>query len=111
MADEITRGWASWRRWDGEKWIERNPAAEPPGAPGAPPEALEGGGYLKVSARYLKVSAEREPIQTHHIYPPIPIRIYDWCAYRDPERTPYGYGSTEAEAIADLLSLEEEESE
>ena len=50
-----------------------------------------------------------EPIQTHCIYPPIPIRQFDWCAYRDPERRPYGYGATEAEAIADLLQQEEDE--
>ena len=47
-----------------------------------------------------------EPIHTHHIFPPIPIRQFDWCAYRDPERRPYGYGATEAEAIADLLEQE-----
>jgi hypothetical protein len=49
-----------------------------------------------------------EPIQTHCIHPPIPLRQFDWCAYRDPERKPYGYGATEAEAIADLLAQEEE---
>ena len=47
-----------------------------------------------------------EPIQTSHIYPPIPLRQFDWCAYRDPERGPVGYGCTEEEAVRDLL-LEE----
>ena len=53
--------------------------------------------------------AANEPIVTHHIFPPIPIRDFDWCAYRDPEVTPYGYGRTEEEAIADLLELENDE--
>lgn len=48
------------------------------------------------------------PIITVHVFPPIPIRTSDWCAYRDPEVTPYGWGRTEAEAIADLLALEDE---
>ena len=48
-----------------------------------------------------------DPIQTENIYPPIPDRRFDWCAYRDPEGR-QGYGRTEAEAIADLLSIEED---
>lgn len=51
---------------------------------------------------------EPEPIQTHHIHPPIPLRQFDWTAYRDPERRA-GYGATEAEAIADLLQQEWED--
>lgn len=43
-------------------------------------------------------------IVTEHVYPPIPIRQFDWCAhYDDPE----GYtasGATEQEAIDNLLS-------
>lgn len=50
-----------------------------------------------------------EPIETSYIFPPIPMREFDWCAYRDPERVPYGYGRTEAEAIADLLQIEEDD--
>lgn len=49
-----------------------------------------------------------DPIQTHHICPPIPIRQFDWTAYRDPERRA-GCGATEAEAIADLLEQEAED--
>lgn len=43
-------------------------------------------------------------IVTSHIYPPIPIRSHDWCAYYDgqEESGQYGYGPTEAEAIQDL---------
>ena len=44
-------------------------------------------------------------IVTSHDYPPIPIRDFDWCAYRegDEEEGPRGYGRTEAEAVADLI--------
>lgn len=43
-------------------------------------------------------------IVTHHEYPPIPIREFDWCAHYegDEESGPRGWGPTEAEAIADL---------
>jgi hypothetical protein len=43
-------------------------------------------------------------IITEHVNPPIPVRTSDWCAYIDgtEEIGPYGWGSTEAEAVADL---------
>lgn len=44
-------------------------------------------------------------IATWHAYPPIPIRTMDWAAYYDDlgaDCSPYGWGRTEAEAIADL---------
>lgn len=49
-------------------------------------------------------------IVTSFIYPPIPIRSFDWCAYRDgqEELGGYGYGRTEQEAIDDLLANEAE---
>ena len=52
-------------------------------------------------------------IITHHEFPPIPIRTFDWCAYRDgdEESGHYGWGRTKAEAIEDLLRLEDEENE
>jgi len=42
---------------------------------------------------------------TSHIYPPIPDRSHDWCAFNDGEEEAgnYGYGATEAEAIADFI--------
>ena len=45
-------------------------------------------------------------VVTSHICPPIPFRSMDWCAYFDgeEERGGYGYGSTEAEAIADFIN-------
>lgn len=44
-------------------------------------------------------------IITVNDHPPIPTRDHDWVAYfdGDEERGEYGYGETEAEAIADLL--------
>jgi hypothetical protein len=47
-----------------------------------------------------------------HIYPPIPIRDYDWCAYFDDlgaDCSPYGWGRTQAEARADLLDNHDDE--
>jgi hypothetical protein len=43
-------------------------------------------------------------IVTSHVFPPIPSRKCDWCAYFDgyEEAGPYGWGETEADAIADL---------
>ena len=53
-------------------------------------------------------------IRTDNIYPPIPIRECDWCAWDDdkgPDCSPVGYGATEQEAINDLLRIMEEEDE
>lgn len=43
-------------------------------------------------------------IITQHVFPPLPIRAFDWCAYYDDseESGPYGHGRTEDEAIEDL---------
>ena len=43
-------------------------------------------------------------IITHHVFPPIPTRSHDWCAWYDgtEENGKYGWGATEAEAINDL---------
>ena len=45
-------------------------------------------------------------IITQHIFPPIPIRQFDWVAYFEgqEERCEYGYGQTEFEAIANLIT-------
>lgn len=44
-------------------------------------------------------------IVTHASFPAIPVRNYDWCAFFDGEEEAgsYGYGATEAEAIADFV--------
>ncbi len=43
-------------------------------------------------------------IRTHHAFPPIPIRCFDWMAWVDgtEENGPYGHGKTEEEARANL---------
>jgi hypothetical protein len=53
------------------------------------------------------VSAPR----THHEYPPIPIRSFDWSAVLDDYEPgcPIGYGATEQEAIADLMEQLDEQ--
>jgi len=49
-------------------------------------------------------------IRTECIFPPIPIRAFDWCATFDNYEPgcPIGYGRTEQEAITDLLEITEE---
>ena len=47
-------------------------------------------------------------IKTEFVYPPIPIRCFDWCAWFDgQEEGPTGKGETEAEAIENLLEQKE----
>jgi hypothetical protein len=45
-------------------------------------------------------------IVTTHVYPPIPVRTFDWHAYFDGEEESGidGYGSTREEAIADFMA-------
>jgi hypothetical protein len=44
-------------------------------------------------------------IVTDHVFPPIPVRQFDWCAWLDgqEEAGPRGWGETEAQAIDALL--------
>jgi len=51
-------------------------------------------------------------IVTQHVYPPIPDRSNDWCAYdedtydgADDSHPVVGWGATEAEARADFLQI------
>lgn len=52
-------------------------------------------------------------IRTSYVYPPIPIRDFDWSAVDDDtydgEGCPIGFGRTEEDAIADLLAQIEDE--
>jgi hypothetical protein len=53
-------------------------------------------------------------IKTSNICPPIPDRRYDWCAWDDSrgeDSSPYGYGRTEEEAVAELKERLESEAE
>ena len=49
-------------------------------------------------------------IKTSYIYPPIPSRDFDWCAYIDgrEESGLQGYGRTAEAAIAELMERIEE---
>lgn len=45
-------------------------------------------------------------VRTQFIFPPIPVRRFDWTAVDDETYEagfPVGFGATEAEAVADLL--------
>jgi hypothetical protein len=45
-------------------------------------------------------------IRTNYVYPPIPIRQFDWVAWYDgeeDEQMATGHGVTEREAVADLI--------
>lgn len=47
-------------------------------------------------------------IVTENIKPPVPTRAFDWIAYREGREEGHrGFGSTEAEAINDLLESEQ----
>jgi hypothetical protein len=48
-----------------------------------------------------------KPIVTSHMFPPIPDRKHDWCAYPDGEEENgrYGWGPTEEAAVADLIEI------
>ncbi len=53
-------------------------------------------------------------IITRNVYPPIPDRRFDWCAYHDDDEEIeewYGWGATKAEALADLERIDQEREE
>lgn len=52
---------------------------------------------------------DTQRIVTCFIFPPIPYRGNDWCAFRygQEEAGGYGYGETESDAIQDLLDNED----
>lgn len=56
---------------------------------------------------------EPRKIVTHYDPPPIPWRTFDWCAYEDgqEEAGNYGWGRTEAEAVADWHDVHDEDGE
>lgn len=51
-----------------------------------------------------------DKIITVHVYPPIPFRGCDWCAYHDgeEERGEYGWGPTKEAALEDLARVDAE---
>ncbi len=50
-------------------------------------------------------------IKTHYVFPPIPIRSFDWSAMDADSDKVYaiGWGATEEEAVADLAAQLEDE--
>ncbi len=50
-------------------------------------------------------------IVTRHEYPPIPLRQFDWCAHYEGEEEAggYGWGASEAEAIADFVENQQDD--
>jgi hypothetical protein len=54
------------------------------------------------------MTRDKFPIVTNYVYPPIPTRNYDYCAFRlgQEERGNYGWGATREDAIADLIEIE-----
>lgn len=53
-----------------------------------------------------KIITMNRTIITNCIFPPIPDRRFDWCAFYEgeEERGQYGYGATDAEAVTDLTN-------
>jgi hypothetical protein len=59
--------------------------------------------FKQMTHRSASDHALLKKIVTSHNFPPIPTRCFDWSAHWESfEEGPYGYGATEAEAIADL---------
>ena len=50
------------------------------------------------------MSSDMAKIVTEFVYPPIPLRQFDWAAHYDDPEGHVGYGATEQEAIDDLLT-------
>ena len=67
-----------------------------------------------IMAAALRGVAPAPKIITMHVNPPVPSRAFDWSAYRagdepnDAGQMTIGRGATEAEAVADLIRLEDE---
>lgn len=73
-----------------------------------------------MNAPVLSAMPAARRIITQYEFPPIPLRQFDWCAYRDGYEPPdcdgvggghVGWGRTEEAAIADLLMLEDGDAE
>lgn len=60
------------------------------------------------------VPIKRGRVITTNVFPPIPVRRWDWCAYHDGEEElshTYGWGATEKEALVDLEEIDAERDE
>jgi hypothetical protein len=60
-----------------------------------------------LSMLLIEASTRGIKVKTNNVFPPIPLRQFDWSAVDDAtydgEGCAIGYGSTEAEAVSDLL--------
>lgn len=72
-------------------------------------ESWTAGGRYAASKQPTSLDLVMPPkIATSHVYPPIPARSFDWCAWYDDDEPndaggmDRGWGPTEVEAIADL---------
>ncbi len=69
--------------------------------------------HTQAAADRIK-AADRGKVNIRFVYPPIPLRQFDWCATFDNDEPDddgnmlAGYGKTEAEALEDLLTTYED---
>lgn len=63
--------------------------------------------YRKLNSAMIKEMKEEydyfQTIQVDYVYPPIPMREFDYCAYIDPEDHVKGEGRTATIAIYDFI--------
>lgn len=59
----------------------------------------------------VEIEMTHRKIITNNVYPPIPVRCFDWCAYFEGEEESgnYGWGETAEAAIKDLKQRYEDE--
>ena len=64
-------------------------------------------GTLIADLEAMVARHEGPKVKTEHVYPPIPVRQFDWMAYDDATYdgpgSLTGHGATEAEAVADFM--------
>jgi hypothetical protein len=64
------------------------------------------GSNLDYRAQAEAPKAEPPEIKVDLVAPPIPVRCWDWRAWRDGNEERQGWGKSSAEAVADLLEHE-----
>lgn len=72
---------------------------------------LKAGEVRKTYSGWRYGTLDGRDLITANIFPPIPIRDWDWCCYRDGDDElshTYGWGRTEQEALADWRRLQQE---
>jgi len=72
---------------------------------------MKAGTHMKTLHGFRYGTLSGKDIITVYCHPPIPVRDYDWCSYRDGDQETagrYGWGKTEHEAIDDMRRLDRE---